>query len=198
MPQHIICIASHVIDDALKQDGFIRSEADVFDPNHLWVGPRPILEEDESFKQIIPYVVLSHQGKIAVYQRTKQGGENRLHNMHSIGFGGHMDAFDLVYSEQGEIQIQDTIDRCAQRELDEELNIGVVTSRQRLGYIIDRSNPVGRVHVGAVELWELASDDISSNEDEITVLGFYDPRALQDFDGAMENWSEHIIGGLAD
>ncbi len=194
--QHIICISNQLVTETLSGEGFIKTNDNIFDLNQLWIGPRPHLEEDENFKQIIPYVILAHQGKIAVYQRTKKGGESRLHHSHSIGFGGHMDAFDLAYDPDGSINLDQTIETSAQREIDEELVVSGISSKTKLGYIIDNSNPVGRVHIGVVERWELTSDQIKSNEDEIKVVGMYDIEELKQLDVKMENWSEHIINGL--
>jgi len=194
--QHIICTTSELVSNALSGEGFIQTNDDIFKPDQLWIGPRPHLEQDESFKQIIPYILLSFQNKIAVYQRTTQGGESRLHNLHSIGFGGHMDAFDLAYDDNGTINLDQTIETSGQREIDEELNIQGITSKTKLGYIIDNSNPVGRVHIGVVERWELASELIKSNEEEIEVLGLFDLVQLKKMSNQMENWSEHIINAL--
>ncbi len=194
--QHIICTSNALVTQALSGEGFIQTNDNIFALNQLWIGPRPHLEEDENFKQIIPYVILSHQGKIAVYQRTQKGGENRLHNMNSIGFGGHIDAFDLAYDADGTINLDQTIETSAQREIDEELIVSDIISKTQLGYILDNSNPVGRVHIGVVERWELATAEISSNEAEIKVLGLFELDELKQMTGAMENWSEHIINGL--
>jgi len=194
--QHIICTESGIVDKEIKTDGFIKTEKNIFDVNKIWVGPRPTLETNENFKQIIPYILLSYQGKIALYQRTKKGGEGRLHNMHSIGFGGHMDAFDLAYNGDGEINLDKTIENSGQREIDEELIVSEIVSKKHLGYIYDGSNPVGRVHIGVVEQWELSSDAIKSNEDEIHVVGLFTIDELKTYNGEMENWSSHIIKGL--
>jgi predicted NUDIX family phosphoesterase len=194
--QHIICISNALVTQALSGEGFIKTNNQIFDLDQLWIGPRPHLEEDENFKQIIPYVILSHQGKIAVYQRTKKGGESRLHQLHSIGFGGHIDAFDLAYDADGTINLDQTIETSAQREIDEELIVSEIVSKTQLGYILDNSNPVGRVHIGVVERWELATAEISSNEAEIKVLGLFELDELKPMSGDMENWSAHIIKGL--
>ena len=194
--QHIICTESKIVDKEIKTDGFIKTEKNIFDVNKIWVGPRPTLETNENFKQIIPYILLSYQGKIALYQRTKKGGEDRLHNMHSIGFGGHIDAFDLAYQKDGEINLDKTIENSGQREIDEELIVSDIVSKTHLGYIYDGSNPVGRVHIGVVEQWELSSDKIKSNEDEIHVVGLLTVEELKNYEGEMENWSDHIIDGL--
>ncbi|MCB1583057.1 MAG: NUDIX domain-containing protein [Marinicella sp.] len=193
--QHILCTASQVVESALSGEGFIQTTGNIFELEHLWIGPRPHLERDERFKQIIPYVILSYQGKIAAYQRTQKGGENRLHNLNSIGFGGHIDAFDLAYHTDGSVNLGKTIENSARREIDEELNISGVQSKSQLGYIVDNSNPVGRVHIGVVERWELSSEKITSNEDEIKVLGLFELEQLKQLSN-MENWSEHIINKL--
>lgn len=194
--QHIICTEASVTYNKIKQNGFIKTSENIFDINKIWIGPRPTLETNENFKQIIPYVLLSYGGKIALYQRTKKGGENRLHNMHSIGFGGHIDAFDLAYDKDGTINLDKTIETSAQREIDEELIVSSIVSKKHLGYIYDGSNPVGRVHIGVVEQWELSSDNIKSNEDEIHVVGLFSIEELKNYSGEMENWSAHIINGL--
>src|SRR5687768_11211932 len=51
-------------------------------------------EVNPAFKQIIPYCVLSCDDKIFVYQRTKKGGDSRLHDLYSIGVGGHINPED--------------------------------------------------------------------------------------------------------
>ncbi len=61
---------------------------------------------------------------------------------------------------------------------------------------MDNSNPVGRVHIGVVERWELTSDKIESNEDEIKVLGLFSIDEIKAMPDDMENWSEHIVNGL--
>lgn len=194
--QHIVSTESSIIDENIKENGFIKSNDNIFEIDKIWIGPRPTLETNESFKQIIPYILLSYQGKIALYQRTKKGGEDRLHHMHSIGFGGHIDSFDTVYTENDVIDLDKTIEKSAQREIDEELIVSEIVSKKKLGYIYDNSNPVGRVHIGVVEQWELSTAEIKSNEDEIRVIGLFTINELKEFQGELENWSKHIIDGL--
>src|SRR3989442_10503516 len=52
--------------------------------------PRAGVEEDPSFKQIIPYLLVRHRGRLFLVQRSTEGGETRLHGKYSIGVGGHM------------------------------------------------------------------------------------------------------------
>ena len=113
----------------------------LFKDNEL--GRRGDYEEDPSYKQPIPYVVLMTDGpnglEVYTYERLKGGGEARLHNKLSIGVGGHMNLlydYPTLYDE-------------AVRELDEELHIDVNTCRYRVvGMINDDSSDVSRVHIG--------------------------------------------------
>ena len=56
--------------------------------------PRSAVETDPSFKQLIPYVIMSHEGKYLSYIRGKRAGETRLVAKRSIGIGGHINPID--------------------------------------------------------------------------------------------------------
>ena len=80
---------------------------------------RSTAENDPSLKQIIPYALISGQGKVLRYKRGKASGEKRLVAKASIGIGGHM-------NDQDEGLF--ALDRAAylagvQREIDEEIGI---------------------------------------------------------------------------
>src|SRR5262245_37606352 len=62
----------------------------LLDSAHLSYMPRSLAEDDPSFKQIVPYVVLRHGQQVFHYARGKQGSERRLHALRSIGIGGHI------------------------------------------------------------------------------------------------------------
>ena len=48
------------------------------------------LEDDPSFKQIIPYAVISNKGSFYLFRRRFGQAEKRLRNLFSLGVGGHM------------------------------------------------------------------------------------------------------------
>src|SRR5437588_7086416 len=52
--------------------------------------PRAQAEKDPRYKQIIPYVLLTHGDDVLHYIRGKKAGEQRLVPKGSIGIGGHM------------------------------------------------------------------------------------------------------------
>jgi predicted NUDIX family phosphoesterase len=55
---------------------------------------RPVAEQDPSFKQLIPYVVVRDGPRTFLMERTDAGGDARLHGKASIGVGGHLNPVD--------------------------------------------------------------------------------------------------------
>ncbi|MEZ4462159.1 MAG: phosphoesterase [bacterium] len=126
--------------------------------NHAF-DTRLSLEEDPSRKQVIPYVVISDGNAIFVTARKSTQNEARLHGKLSIGVGGHINEDD-VRAEN------DAIRAGMMRELHEELRIVCDTDPRFCGFINDDSNPVGRVHLGAVFFVIAQAGSVSVNETE--------------------------------
>ncbi|KMM58490.1 hypothetical protein ACH95_13495 [Bacillus glycinifermentans] len=107
-------------------------------------------EENPSYKQPIPYVVIKREDEIFVYERLEGGGEARLHNRLSLGFGGHMNAAEGL-------GFADILKLNTDRELDEELLIDESDKGNMitLGLINDDENSVGKVHIGILSALEL-------------------------------------------
>ncbi len=105
-------------------------------------------ENDSSYKQIIPYIVLQNMSsdETAVYQR--QGSEERLHDLWSLGIGGHINPVDMNTSKDAFKQI---LIAGMERELDEELEqMPEQNTPEFLGVISEDITDVGKVHLGAV------------------------------------------------
>ncbi|MFQ3577745.1 MAG: hypothetical protein SNJ52_01880, partial [Verrucomicrobiia bacterium] len=79
--------------------------------------PRDEAERDPSHKQLIPYALLTCEGRLLCYQRGKGGGEARLASKRSIGFGGHLNPADQEHLDVG------AYESLVLRELSEELRI---------------------------------------------------------------------------
>lgn len=111
--------------------------------NKLRYENRQEAENCEAWKQVIPYcLVQDKNNKVFCYERGKKGGESRLHNLYSVGVGGHINPKD-----------NSSIFQCAEREVREELGyLGDISTKwfHKLGLLYDDSNAVGRVHFGAV------------------------------------------------
>lgn len=167
----------------------------------VWAGPRQVLETDPSFKQLIPYVLVTKGNTVLGYTRGKAGGEDRLHDLVSIGVGGHVDTMFAAYNKDGEIDFQDTVIRAAQRELEEE--IGFAPSRtdiELLGVILSDANPTDHVHLGLVLRWD-ATKFIESGckfvfEDTIEAPRFMTRAELHDEGVELESWSQITLALL--
>ncbi|MCD4741518.1 MAG: phosphoesterase [Desulfobacteraceae bacterium] len=109
---------------------------------------REIIEKNQDFKQIIPYIMIQTKDLkyIAVYKR--KGSEERLHDLWSIGIGGHINPIDANKNNHSLKQI---IIAGMQRELGEELEkIGDMDQPVFSGIINEEETDVGSVHLGAV------------------------------------------------
>src|SRR3954468_20424210 len=62
--------------------------------DQLSYRPRAAMEQDPSFKQLIPYAVLKWRDQVFAYRRGHGGGEARLRALRSIGVGGHISSTD--------------------------------------------------------------------------------------------------------
>ena len=90
---------------------------------------RADVEEDPSWRQIIPYAVIQCEGQVLLVERLKAGSESRLHNKMSIGMGGHINPQDHTddnqkTAPQKTAPEQDVLEAALVRELREELVIG--------------------------------------------------------------------------
>lgn len=120
---------------------------------------RFLIENDKTYKQLIPYVVLTHQKKIVTYARNK-GAEPRLRNMSSFGFGGHVIKSDLGEDSLANIN---TLWNAAKREIIEEIGIALHEPIEPSALINEDTTPVGRVHFGIVYLAEVGKEIYKSS-----------------------------------
>lgn len=162
-----------------------------------WFGPRELLEENKAFRQIIPYIVLKHQGRILTYERASGGSEERLRGKTSIGFGGHISVRDAVFSDEDHLDLARTLRRAALREVREETGISLSLrpfSATVIGWIVDDSNQVGLVHVGYAEIWEIDAVDcveaLRLKSSEITKQRMLTTDELRSEFEWLENWSQ--------
>ncbi|MGH8046776.1 MAG: hypothetical protein ACREKL_05985, partial [Chthoniobacterales bacterium] len=163
-------------------DVFLRRENNFFEP-------RSTAESDPSLKQIIPYAVFVHDGRILRYVRGGKSGEKRLVAMASIGIGGHINDGD-----EGLFAFNEDAYRIAvEREIAEELRLGGGFSDRVVGLINDDSTEVGRVHLGVVHLVALESADVKPGEAAITQLEFVTPEELREQRGSLETWSQIVL-----
>lgn len=205
----ILAVQTALLPSDLLSTGFHRypgySALNVMREAGLWFGPRNLLEESPSFRQIIPYTVLVSQKdggvKILAYSRTSAGGETRLHSKVSIGVGGHIDLTDARTNPEGRFDLDATIMDATIREITEELGEinDHVVYRKWAGIIIDNENPVGQVHIGMANVWYMHDRfDVLKHtkiEDSLTGVGFYTCEQLLD-DLQLESWSRLMLNNI--
>ncbi len=193
--EHIISVFTSVI---TPSDSLIAQDDVTIEGKDIVIMQRAFLETEPKFRQLIPYVIVRQGDNYLTYQRSTAGGETRLHNLHSIGIGGHVDAIDAVYDENGVFQLQETLTIGMYRELDEELGLAKAdfTGMSTIGYLALDTNLVSQVHMGIVLVAELKEDVVvSSREDAINLLGFLPPAQLAELN--LESWSAIAVAELA-
>jgi len=162
-------------------------------PEHASYRPRSEMEEDASFKQLIPYVIFRYtdtDGQVSLFRYTRGTGmgESRLHRKRSIGIGGHISSDDA--GEENPYQ------EGMRRELDEEVAIATPYQSRCVGLINDDETEVGKVHLGVVHIYDVESPDVQPRETEIAEAGFVPiGELLADLDG-FESWSRICLEAL--
>ena len=100
--ENVLVIPESRLDVVGRFSGFQPFSQAAFDallePSFMEFRPRSTVEEDPTFKQLIPYAILQAEvdGETSVFQYTrgKGQGEKRLHALRSIGIGGHISEED--------------------------------------------------------------------------------------------------------
>ena len=166
----------------------------IFVPGVPRFMPRSQAEHDPSFKQIIPYVIMTHQGKYLSYVRGRRAGETRLVGNRSIGIGGHINPSDDLPLFNADFR--QTYLAAVAREVAEEVVVGTSYVDRVVALLNDDSNAVGQVHLGVVHCWILDAPKVTRREQMITQLGFLSPAELHAVRDSMETWSQLCLDGL--
>jgi predicted NUDIX family phosphoesterase len=175
-----------------KEKGLIKGTADVLNrivQNGLF-RKRYELEEDPSFKQIIPYAIISNKDSYYVFRRITGQTEKRLHNKLHLGVGGHMNPG--ISKEPGEQYLLNEL----KREFFEEvklLNGCLIDKIEFIGFINDDTISVGRVHIGLLYLIRVSNKDVVINETDKMSAEWIDKRDLFEYYEEMETWTKIAI-----
>ena len=203
-------IIAFTLEEYLKEEGLLVPGVRPLSRRKLdaipyFFGQRYYLEERPQYKQIIPYCIIyesdpkaTSNPKLLTYKRSRKGQERRLHDLISIGFGGHITPLD-IYSAQ--IEPYPLILTACYRELEEELpelfyNLNSVSFGGK--YIYDNTTEVNAVHWGvlcttitngAEDLAQLTASTECSN------LEFRTLEELANCD-SLETWSKLVVEEL--
>ncbi len=165
----------------------------LLDARNTSYRPRPEMEKDPSFKQLIPYVIFQHvnaAGAISLFQYTRGTGmgEKRLHTKRSVGIGGHISSIDAGGDEPYAEGMH--------RELDEEVIVSSSYTLGCVGLINDDQTEVGKVHLGVVYIADVDLPAVQPRETEIVDAGF---RPIEQIMGQLdefESWSRISLEAL--
>jgi predicted NUDIX family phosphoesterase len=161
---------------------------------------RSELEEDPSFKQIIPYALISYKEpertgvresqSFYLFKRSSGQTEKRLQNLFSLGVGGHMNPG--TSTDHGEKYLIDEL----KRELFEEVRLSdncIIEDIEFIGFINDNTIPVGRVHLGLLFNIRVSNKEVHINETEKMTAGWIDKSDLTEYYEGMETWSKIVF-----
>jgi len=148
---------------------------------------RSELEEDPSFKQIIPYAIISNKESFYLFKRSPGQREKRLHNKLHLGAGGHMNPGKP--DEPNELYLINEL----KRELFEEVKLlsdCLIGDIEFIGFINDESIPVSRVHLGLLYNIHVSNKNVVINETDKMTAEWIDKTDLFDCYKEMETWTK--------
>jgi predicted NUDIX family phosphoesterase len=159
-------------------------------PSNILYLNRSDAEQDQRYKQLIPYVLVICQGKILRYRRGRGGQETRLHGLYSVGLGGHISEEDhgLFSHDRG---YQDGM----RRELMEEVAIEDVQETP-VALINDDSTGVGYVHFGVVHVVPVKDENVAGGRSGIVAPEFVPMAEALEDPAEYESWSQFCLENL--
>lgn len=147
---------------------------------------RGFAETDETYQQIVSQIILKVKNKVFIHKIAHGSGEKRLHDMWPIFLGGHINNNDP--------DIVSAFDR----EFKEEINYkGNIISKRFWGIVKLHDNPVNKVHVGLVWIYEGDSESFEPTSDGGLAEGhFADKNELKSIKDKLSYWSKIVLPEL--
>src|SRR5579872_4199645 len=191
--EHVLVVPTLLFREVGYFQGFCTEVAPylktLLDPAYISYRPRDQMENDPSFKQIIPYCLFRHDGQFFHYRRGKLRGEARLHSKRSIGVGGHISSDDRDL--RGSVYLD-----AMHREISEEVYLETTYRDSCVGLLNDDQTDVGKVHLGIVHIFDLDAPKVRPREESMLETGFASPEELlRDLD-QFESWSQLCLAHL--
>jgi predicted NUDIX family phosphoesterase len=151
---------------------------------HGTFRPRTEVEEDPTWKQVIPYLLLRDGERIFLMKRTRAGADARLHDRYSIGVGGHVNPEDA--DVMGGLR----------REWAEELEADFTPDFTPIGLLNDDETSVGAVHLGLVFSADAQGRPVRVRETDKLSGEFATPAEVASVADRMETWSSLLFEHL--
>ncbi len=151
-------------------------------PRYEW-RIRQDIEQDESWLQLIPYLIIrDDQDRLWCYQRT--GGDRRLTGAAGCGVGGHVERIDTADS------LPATVCNCIHREAAEELGNCIIETPHPLAWLYENHSVIGRVHIGLIHLtrWQGSATPQPAEHEPLAAMGFLPAKQIA-MESGFEYWS---------
>lgn len=185
--EHVLVVPTLLFREVGYFQGFCTDVAPylktLLDPAYVSYRPRDQMENDPSFKQLIPYCLFRFEDSYFHYKRGSKQGEGRLHSKRSIGVGGHISSDDRDL--RGSVYLD-----AMHREISEEVYLETTYRDSCVGLLNDDETEVGKVHLGIVHIFDLDAPKVRPREESMLETGFASPaELLRDLD-QFETWSQ--------
>lgn len=187
MTEQVMVVERATIAEFLVERGLVQERTeeilDAIVERHFFID-RPVAEVSPQYKQIIPYVLIRHDGSYFLLQRTQKQTEARLHHKLSLGIGGHInpDTPDLLDG--------------LQKELEEEVEVVGDYDLTFAGILNDDTTEVGSVHLGAVYVLDAHEGVVHVRETEKMAGRWVAAPDLASLRDDMETWSQICFDAL--
>lgn len=188
--EQVLAVSEGIFRKAGGFEGFKKFDQTFYDEllHNIRYINRDDAESDESWKQIIPYVIIHNNDDYLVMQRLPRSGEKRLHNAYTFGVGGHINPADSTSEAEG----ADVIERGMIRELNEEVWIDDLKNIKLVGFVYDTEQEVSRHHLGFVYDAEVGSNEVKVLEED-KLKGFFVKKSeMPKYIDGNENWAEIV------
>lgn len=209
-PRMALCVSREEILDASKSPMTWNYQL----MDRAIVDPKDDKDLNPSIQQLLPYVTIvrarnaNGDMQVLCYRRPTSGGEDRLHEKWSVGFGGHVDTVPNGTDLITHLGLE------AARELKEELGVvpnvtklvsGLARTLNSRDYIIDDGTPVGSVHCGLGILYVIGLEEapvflrqMNAADDEVAQPEWLDLESALDSGRTFEPWSQHVLKKIAE
>jgi predicted NUDIX family phosphoesterase len=197
--EQIWAVPNHIVRSEFRGSGYIQlPQNELLESldriaQYSVIAPRPNLEYNTYYRQIIPYCVLRNNGKF--FSMLREKGDSRLSQLYSLGVGGHACLDDVLNG--GSVML--ALMQAAYREIDEEFGIDEPPFFSDFPGVMLTDDGVSSVHMGIVILCDIDSTDLIPQESDSFIADeckFVSPDYLIANSQYYEPWSQALIEGL--
>jgi len=210
--QHILATDALYYD----RDDVWEAEVTAYDPEkwleeiveHTAIMQRAKLETTNLFRQLLPYMIFfcrTPDGKTLFYpyKRLPGIGETTLIDKVSVGYGGHVDGLDVIWTPESIVNVKKTLLACALREKFEEvrpqeemMNEWMAVTPELSGlFICSNANETDEKHLAVIILTEVPYGMVLTcvEDDELEAMMPMSANDLLEGNYELESWTKKYL-----